>query len=288
MRARKAIWINGVRAALGLGRGWSSKVMPVLLFIAVITPAIVLSIVASQIGLDDLDLPGHAGYYSMVSVILILFAAIIAPELLCADRRNRVIDLYLVRPLTTTDYIAARWLAFFSVTLALVYIGQIVLLIGLVLAADDPVQHLQNNWLDIPRFLGAGVIVAIFITTVPMAVSAFTTRRAYAAAFVIGLFIISFPISAGLTECVETEHTIARGTSAQCERPTGDAAKWFVLIDFAQVPAQVNSLIFEESSEPDTVKLGRELNSGIRIGWYALLTLGPGLLLWWRYRRIKV
>lgn len=288
MRARKAIWINGVRAALGLGRGWPSKVMPVLLFIAVITPAVVISIVASQIGLDDLDLPGHAGYYSMVSVVLILFAAIIAPELLCSDRRNRVIDLYLVRPLTTTDYIAGRWLAFFSVTLALVYIGQIVLLIGLVLASDDPLQHLQDNWLDIPRFLGAGVIVAIFITTVPMAVSAFTTRRAYAAAFVIGLFIISFPISAGLTECVETERTTARGTSAQCERPTGDAAKWFTLIDFAQVPAQVNSLIFEESSEPDTVKLGRELNSGIRIGWYALLTLGPGLLLWWRYRRIKV
>ena len=288
MRARKAIWINGVRAALGLGRGWPSKVMPVLLFIAVITPAVVISIVASQIGLDDLDLPGHAGYYSMVSVVLILFAAIIAPELLCSDRRNRVIDLYLVRPLTTTDYIAGRWLAFFSVTLALVYIGQIVLLIGLVLASDDPLQHLQDSWLDIPRFLGAGVIVAIFITTVPMAVSAFTTRRAYAAAFVIGLFIISFPISAGLTECVETERTTARGTSAQCERPTGDAAKWFTLIDFAQVPAQVNSLIFEESSEPDTVKLGRELNSGIRIGWYALLTLGPGLLLWWRYRRIKV
>ncbi|MCH8089818.1 MAG: ABC transporter permease subunit [Chloroflexi bacterium] len=288
MRARKAIWINGVRAALGLGRGWPSKVMPVLLFIAVITPAVVISIVASQIGLDDLDLPGHAGYYSMVSVVLILFAAIIAPELLCSDRRNRVIDLYLVRPLTTTDYIAGRWLAFFSVTLALVYIGQIVLLIGLVLASDDPLQHLQDNWLDIPRFLGAGVIVAIFITTVPMAVSAFTTRRAYAAAFVIGLFIISFPISAGLTECVETERTTARGTSAQCERPTGDAAKWFTLIDFAQVPAQVNSLIFEESSEPDTVKLGRELNSGIRIGWYALLTIGPGLVLWWRYRGITV
>ena len=288
MRARKAIWINGVRAALGLGRGWSSKVMPVLLFIAVITPAVVISIVASQIGIDDLDLPGHAGYYSMVSIVLILFAAIIAPELLCSDRRNRVIDLYLVRPLTTTDYIAGRWLAFFSVTLALVYIGQIVLLIGLVLAADDPLQHLQDNWLDIPRFLGAGVIVAIFITTVPMAVSAFTTRRAYAAAFVIGLFIISFPISAGLTECEEVHQLTTSGTSTRCDRPAGDAAKWFVLIDFAQVPAQVNSLIFEESSEPDTVKLGRELNSGIRIGWYALLTLGPGLLLWWRYRRIKV
>lgn len=288
MRARKAIWINGIRTALGLGRGWPSKIMPVLLFIAVITPAVIISIVASQVGIDDLDLPGHAGYYNMVSIVLILFAAIIAPELLCADRRDHVINLYLVRPLTTTDYLAGRWLAFFCATLALVYIGQIVLLIGLVLAADDPLQHFQDNWLDIPRFLGAGILVAIFITTVPMAVSAFTTRRAYAAAFVIALFIISFPVSNALTHCQETRQTTSTGTSVRCERRAGDAAKWFSLIDFAQVPAQVNSLIFDERNEPRTVTLGRELNSGIRIGWYALLTIGPGLVLWWRYRGITV
>ena len=289
MEARKAIWINGIRTALGLGRGWPSKVMPVLLFIAVVTPAVVISIVASQIGPDDQDLPGHAGYYNMVSMVLLLFAAIMAPELLCADRRDRVINLYLVRPLTTTDYVAGRWLAFFCTTLALVYIGQIVLLIGLVLAADDPLQHFQDNWLDIPRFLGAGVLVAAFITTAPLAVSAFTTRRAYAAAFVIALFIVSVSVSNAMTACVvETELTTSSGTVVECERPAGDFAKWFALIDFAQVPAQVNSLIFKESGEPDSVTLGRELNTGIRIGWYALLTVGPGLVLLWRYRRIQV
>ncbi len=286
MEARKAIWISGIRMALGLGRGWPSKVMPVLLLIAVITPAVVLSIIASLAGTDEQDLLGHAGYYNMVSVVLILFAAIIAPELLCADRRDRVINLYLVRPLTITDYVASRWLAFFCAVLALVYIGQIVLLVGLVLAAEDPLQHFQDNWLDIPRFLGAGVLVTAFITTVPLAVSAFTTRRAYAAAFVIALFIISVPIAGAFTDCVEIERTTSAGTTVECEGPAGEFSKWFALIDLAQVPAQVNSLIFEESNEPPTVTLGRELNAGIRIGWYALLTVGPALVLWWRYRRI--
>jgi lysylphosphatidylglycerol synthetase-like protein (DUF2156 family) len=219
-------------------------------------------------------------------VVLILFAAIIAPELLCADRRDRVINLYLVRPLTITDYVASRWLAFFCAVLALVYIGQIVLLVGLVLAAEDPLQHFQDNWLDIPRFLGAGVLVTAFITTVPLAVSAFTTRRAYAAAFVIALFIISVPVAGAFTDCVEIERTTSAGTTVECEGPAGEFSKWFALIDLAQVPAQVNSLIFEESNEPPTVTLGRELNAGIRIGWYALLTVGPALVLWWRYRRI--
>lgn len=63
-----------------------------------------------------------------------------------ADRRNGVISLYLVRPLSITDYVAARWLAFFAITLLLVYSGQIVLLAGLILSASDPVDYIRDNW----------------------------------------------------------------------------------------------------------------------------------------------
>ena len=152
MRSRTALWVNGVRTALGLGRGPRAKILPTLLFVAAMGPAIILTLVASVAGAGQ-EVPGHAGYYQIVSIILLLFAAIIAPELLCPDRRNRVLDLYLVRPLTPVDYAAARWLAFFSIILALVYSGQIVLLIGLVLAANDPIDYLRVNWLDVPRVL---------------------------------------------------------------------------------------------------------------------------------------
>jgi ABC-2 type transport system permease protein len=73
MRARKAIWMNGVRTALGIGRGWGSKVLPVLLFIAVMVPALVISIVASQTGLGNADLPGHEDYYQIISTLLVIF-----------------------------------------------------------------------------------------------------------------------------------------------------------------------------------------------------------------------
>ena len=290
MRARKAIWMNGVRTALGIGRGWGSKALPILLFVAVMIPALVISIVASQVDIGNEDLPSHAGYYQIVSIILILFSAIIAPELLCPDRRDGVINLYLVRPLTTTDYVAGRWLAFFSVTLFLVYLGQVMLFIGFVLAANEPLDYFRDNWLDVPRFLLAGLVVAVFTTTIPLAVSAFTTRRAFAAAFVIGLFIISVAVSGILSICEDDEGQ-QQGFSRDhepCQPPTGEAAKWFALLNIGLVPIHVNDLIFPEENTSEFARLVEELPKVVPVVWYLLLTAGPGFALWWRYRRISV
>ena len=288
MRARKALWMNGVRTALGLGRGSRAKILPVLLFVAAMIPALVLPLLASRLG-DDV--PGHSGYYQIVSIILFLFAAIIAPELLCSDRRDGVINLYLVRPLTPTDYVAGRWLAFFSITLAIVYFGQVILFVGLTLAAAEPMDYLRDHWLDIPRFLGAGLVVALFTTTLPMAVAAFTTRRAYATAFVIGLFLISAAVAGALTasdEDVTESPESGGGAVVQGEPVAGDAAKWFALINIGSVPIHVNDLIFANEDDSHLAKLVRELPTGVPIGWYLLLTAGPGFVLWWRYRRIGI
>ena len=291
MRARKAIWINGVRTALGIGRGWNSKALPVLLFIAVMIPAIAISIATTTVDPGG-EFPGHDGYYELVYILLILFSAIIAPELLCPDRRDGVISLYLVRPLSTTDYVAGRWAAFLTVTLALVYLGQVVLFIGFVLAADEIWDYLRDNWLDIPRFLLAGLVVAIFTTTIPLAVSAFTTRRAYAAAFVIGLFIISIPVSAILSLCEDDQgqrrSEFAAGEQEPCRPATGEAAKWFALINLGAVPIHVSDLIFPEENNSEFAQLVAELPHIVPVGWYLLLTAGPGFVLWWQYKRISI
>ena len=41
-RARKAVWVNGVRTALGLGRGWPSKLLPILLFAVLMNAQLLL------------------------------------------------------------------------------------------------------------------------------------------------------------------------------------------------------------------------------------------------------
>ena len=284
MRARKAVFFDGVRTILGVGHGPLAKVLPILLFAAAMTPAVIMAIIASMFDVIGDVLPGHADYYQVVSIVLIIFAALVAPELLCPDRRNGVISLYLVRPLTTTDYVVSRWLAFFSITLLLVYSGQAVLLASLILSASEPLDYIKDNWLDIPRILGAGLLVAIFITTLPLAVSAVTDRRAIAAAIVIGLFIISTASAGILTECDEGHNP---DRSGQCEPLTGDLAKWFGLVDMGRVSTNVNNMIFGVEDEGRRSQLMSELPRIVPIGWYVLLTGGLATALWWRYRKLS-
>ncbi len=270
-RARKAVWINGVRTALGLGRGWTSKILPGLLLLALMIPALVFTLIASTLPVTSSEIPDHSDYYQIASIVLLIFSAIIAPELLTADRRNGVINLYFVRPMSPTDYVVGRWLAFFSITLVLVYLPQIALLTGLTLGADIPLDHLRDNWQVVPRFLGAGFVLALFTTTIPLSVASFTTRRAYAAAIVIGIWVIAAVTGNALVEELQ-----------------GENIKWFALIDLRSVPIYINDMIFAKVSDSDINTVANDLPRAAVIAWYLALVVVPGTLLWWRYRNLRV
>ena len=295
MRARKALWTNGIRTALGIGRGARSKIMPILFFGAVMVPAVVVVLIASLSGLTE-DLWGRGQYFAWIIFPIILFSAIIAPELLCPDRRDRVLHLYLVRPLTTDDYVIGRWLAFFTISLILVYAGQLVLFLGFTLAADEPFQYLQDNWLDVPRFMAVGFLIAAFTTTIPLAVASFTPRKAYAAGFVIALFVVSSAAAGILTSgdvasfTCEDENRDGGEQPGECEPLTGENSKWFELINLGLVPIAVGDLIFDEKDKsPLDVRL-YDTRGGewIVVSWYLFLVLGPALLLLYKYRRVEI
>ena len=301
-RARLALFENGVRTVLGIGRGGRAKILPVGLFLAVMTPAVVFVIILSF--LDTLAgdeasqfIPGPADYYSIVSVVLIIFGAIMAPELLCPDRRDNVLPLYLVRPLTSNDYLIARFLAFFVIALILVYVGQIVLQAGLILTANDQIEYIRENWQDVPRILFMGALIAAFISVGPLAVAAFTTRRAYAAAFVIAAWLLLNAISDGLTfqECTfeeRTEDGEVVSSTEDCSRPAGGLAPYIGLLNLGGATENINAMVFDvdlESGEgsPSSMAVA-ELGDAFPIGAYVLWTGIPALLLWHRYRRIRL
>ncbi|MBT4513161.1 MAG: ABC transporter permease subunit [Chloroflexi bacterium] len=292
MRARKAIWVNGMRTALGLGQGARAKILPGILFGIVILVAVIMSLIAAAPDSGE-ELPTHADYYRFISIVLLIFSAIIAPELLCPDRREGVIYLYLVRPLTITDYVGGRWLAFFTVSMALICTGQLILFIGFTLGADESLTYLKDNWLDVPRFLSAGLVIAIFTTTLPLVVSAFTTRKAYAAAFVIGLFFITAIIAGIVTECDQDELP-SRGSPSyeraleECEPQTGEWGKWFGLVSIGEVPGHVSDIIMDDENESPVARQVRKLPTIIPILWYLTMTIGSGYILWRRYRRLTV
>ena len=296
-RARLALFENGVHTVLGVGRGGRAKILPVGLFLGAITPAVVFVIILSFIGDAGADfIPSPANYYSIVSIILIIFGAIMAPELLCPDRRDNVLPLYLVRPLTPTDYVLARFFAFFVIVLALVYVGQIVLQAGLILTASEPLDYIRDNWLDVPRILLVGALIAAFISLGPLAVAAFTTRRAYAAAFVIAAWLLLNSISDGLTSQICTSQTVTRDgevveSQQECSSPVGDLAPYVALLNLSGVTGNLNGMVFgdtnEELGSPSSSAVS-ELNDAFPIVVYVLWTGIPALLLWHRYRRIRI
>ena len=294
LRAVWSLWVNGFRTTLGLGRGTLAKILPILMLLGSVAPAAGIILIAAIVGPEEDIIPSHKDYYELISIVLLLFSAIIAPELLIPDRRSGVINLYLVRPLTAIDYVAARWSAFLGLSLILVYSGQVLLLIGFLLTAGDPVEYLRDNWLDIPKFLAAGALVALFVTTIPLAVSAFTTRRAYAAAVVIAVFVISLPVAGALTASTSCEGTqvmqngVVVEDTWECERATGDLAKWFSLLDVGRAPIHMSDIIFGSESQDEIAEVRKELHDAIPIAWYALLVLGPGALLLLRYRRMTI
>jgi hypothetical protein len=199
-----------------------------------------------------------------------VFAAIVAPELLCRDRREGVIHLYLVRPLTGSDYVLSRWAAFLAVTVAAAWLPQLILLIGLAMGDPDPVLYLRNHWFDVPRFLLAGVAIAAYATTLALLTASFTTRRAYASVFLVGLFLITTPFTVGLASEIE-----------------GRAGQWISMFNLTNIPVHVNDVIF---GEPGLVTEGapaRELGARVLVAWYFAWTLVPGAALWSRYRRLS-
>ena len=72
-----------------------------------------------------------------------------------------------------------------------------------------------------------------------------------------------------------------------CEPATGDAAKWFALLNLAQVPTHVNDMIFPGENDGEFARLVEDLPDAVPVIWYLLLVAGPGSLLWWRYRRLE-
>ena len=114
-----------------------------------------------------------------------------------------------------------------------------------------------------------------------MAVSAFTNRRAYAAAFVIAVFVISLPVAGALTSSTSckgnwvVQNGVLVEDTWECERVTGDLAKWFTLVDVGRAPIHMSDIIFGSESEDDIAEVRKELHTSIPIAWYALLVLGP-------------
>ncbi|MGD8277056.1 MAG: hypothetical protein PVH00_03470 [Gemmatimonadota bacterium] len=277
-RARLAVFKDGVRTALGLGRGGRAKILPWLFIGILMLIALIMALVAGAVDrlggpgtAQQANLPSHSDYYGIASIIFFVFSAVVAPELLCRDRREGVINLYLVRPLNGSDYIMARWCAFLAVMVVAAWLPQMILLAGLSMGDPTPVAYLRDHWLDIPRFLASGVAIALYTTTLALLTASFTTRRAYASVFLVGLFVITTPF-----------------TTALAMEMGGTAGQWISMFNLTNIPVHVNDVIFGEPSQITRSAPAGQFAAWILVAWYFVWTLVPGAILWSRYRRLTL
>jgi hypothetical protein len=194
---------------------------------------------------------------------------VVGPELLCPDRRQGVLSLYRVRPLSGTDYIASRWAACLAVLTAAAWLPQVILFLGLSMGDPAPTAYLGAHWLDVPRFLAAGLVMAAYAATLALLTASFTTRRAYASVFLVGLFVITTPFTVGVAD-----------------EMGGNLGRWISMLNLTNIPVHVNDVIFGEVSEVTEDAPARQLPAAVRVGWYFVCTLVPGAVLWARYRRL--
>ncbi len=192
-----ALFTQTLRSSFGIGRGGRAKIAPFTLAAIAILPAVLavgFAALAAQAGgggsLADASPIRYETYHGLVAVLIMLFCAAQAPELFGRDQRYGVLPLYFSRVLTRTDYALAKigglMAALFLVTVS----PYVVLFVGRVLVAADPITGLSNELPQVPRFLLQAALVAGLLGGLASLIAAWTPRRAYATAAIIAIFII--------------------------------------------------------------------------------------------------
>lgn len=232
--ARRAVYKEGIRRVLGLGRKARQKIFPwALITIALIAAAVFIGVHWAIGNLEESlreGVPTYGGLFDFYSGISLLFIALAGPQLLAPDRTSGALSVYFSRPLTVDGYLGAKVGAFATVVGAIYIVPQVVLHLGLALIADEGFlpylgDHLDILW-KVPvttlAFIGLhGAIVFILATVIP--------RTGIAAAAFLGLIVAGSGIAAAVS---------------QAGFP---GSRWVSLLSIDQHPRIIRDYFFEDT-----------------------------------------
>lgn len=179
-----------MKRALGIKKGWGSKIIPIIVYVAVLIPVIVS--VGIKGFLPSANVIPYENLFGLIFGIEGVFVATIAPEMLCGDRRENVLALYFSRAITRLDYILAKLVAAAILTLTVSFVPAAFYWLGLQLLADHPLSAMKDNLGDLGKIAICGVLIAFYLGALGLMVSSFTGRKSIAVAIIIiGFLAIS-------------------------------------------------------------------------------------------------
>jgi len=196
-----SLFTYSLRAVFGLGRSWVSKLFPIGLAILALVPALVQLAVAA-ISPGDFEFAKPENYFGFVNIVLALFCAVAAPEVVGRDQRHHTLALYFSRSLSRTDYVTAKLAGLLVALLIVLLTPQILLLTGNAVATDTVVSYLKDHLDQVPPIVGSALVVGAMMTSLSLAIACQTPRRAWGTGAVIGYFVIATALGSILLQTI--------------------------------------------------------------------------------------
>jgi len=268
-----ALYKASMRRALGIRRSWRQKVAPFTLLAVVTIPAIVnvgIGYVTRDRFLSErIEIITYREYVG-VSAALLLFVALVAPDVMCPDRRQHVLPLMFARPITGVDYVLAKLGAITTIVFAFSFLPQVVLFVGNMLVSDSALDYFTGHLWVLWKVPVAAAILAVYYAVISVAISSLTDRRIVAGASVIGLFLVTSIASAIFVGDFEFDN--------------GSAA---ALLNILAMPLYLRDLIFLGHVSRESPLAGVANGGALAIATYvAALAVGV-LTLLRRYRWVE-
>jgi ABC-2 type transport system permease protein len=266
--AMRSLAIHSAQRALGLRRPLSAKIFPVISIVIAYLPALVFVGMAAFLPQDVVErrlLPTYPEYYGFVTSAIIVFTAFVAPEVLCPDRRNGLLGLYLASPLNRDTYLLSKAASVMGV-LGLVTTGPLILLLVAYTFEGSGPDGPDDFIVLLVRIVVAGAAVSAVYASISLAASSATDRRAFASAGVILLLLITSIVTAIAVEEV-------------------DGPSWLWVFNLIAMPFELAQHVFGAG---DQIEDG----TGLTFATVALANLAwtaaASLFVWARYRRLAV
>ncbi|MEV4160969.1 ABC transporter permease [Nonomuraea dietziae] len=195
--AVRALITQNLRSIFGLGRRARSKLMPFLLAASMLLLPVVSIAMMAMLGRNDI---GYTNYPVIMQAVIAIFLASQSPTITAPDLRFKVLPLYLSRPVSTLDYVAAKVVAMTTALFALVALPLTVMYAGELLVDPPGPPHTK----EYVAALVTALLLALLLSTFGLALASFTPRRGLGVASVIAVYLLASAVSTVLFATFES------------------------------------------------------------------------------------